>query len=699
MGLFRRLGSGLSGTTHTLHSPRPDLIGKIGYRIASSPHGLPMVELDLEAATIGGAVANPEMTLAVLIDRSGSMTETFAEGHVYDVASAILNAVSTTGAGFDLAFYDTGPTLAEHVGAMGELRQLVDMNRPRGGGTCLTPTLRGAIERYHSRRGIYLIVITDGEFADKAEVQHYIVGTLLPQLTPENPYAFRLHFVGAGEEVDREFLRQLEADAIGQGIQLVKHHHHAHLRHSHTDILSELDGAYLGISEQVTLGQVVGPGEAPAVTRVGDLATQRWHDGHLADIGFVPRRARLGLEFGEAHPKQLAVTLGFRTAGGADGLSVQVPLPASTVQAPTVPRSRPPDATPSATPPEVPAPKHRFHLPWHHEAPEEDAAKEVAAREREALAARIAQVRQEAQSRQTADLGLLGRGGIPTMAGQRLANLRRAGPDGATFTSDLSPDEAALLRRNGYRPLVLVTGSAMYHVGIAYASSYSDCEVPVLSVAYTEATSLAAGRMQQEATLLGAHGVIGVRFEIVRREWSEKSIEVQLVGTAVSGPGDAPRTPWLSDLSGQEWWALHRAGYDPAGLVYGHCAWFVLTTQSDEWGEKSGYNQELSHMSTALSNARSRANDAVREMARGLGAAGVVGVHLTRKLEEIRLSGPGEDPAYEREHHNLTLSIVGTAVRLRPDAPRMVPATGSVLSLLDGRISPVRVSTTAARFD
>ena len=76
-----------------------------------------------------------------------------------------------------------------------------------------------------------------------------------------------------------------------------------------------------------------------------------------------------------------------------------------------------------------------------------------------------------------------------------------------------------------------------------------------------------------------------------------------------------------------------------------------------------------------------------------------MGVHLTRKLEEIRLSGPGEDPAYEREHHNLTLSIVGTAVRLRPDAPRMVPATGSVLSLLDGRISPVRVSTTAARFD
>ena len=440
MGLFRRLGSGLPGTTHALHSPRPDLIGKIGYRIASSPHGLPMVELDLEAATTGGAVANPEMTLAVLIDRSGSMTETFAEGHVYDVASAILNAVSVAGSGFDLAFYDNGPTFVGHVAAWGDLQRLVSANRPQGGGTYLTPTLRGAIERYRTKRGIYLIVITDGEFADKIAVQQYIVGTLLPQLTPENPYAFRLHFVGAGEEVDREFLRQLEADAIGQGIQLVKHHHHAHLRHSHTDILSELDGAYLGISEQATLGQEVGPGEAPAVTRVGDLATQRWRDGHLAEIGFVPRRARLGLEFGNPHPKQLAVTLGFRTRGGADGLSVQVPLPASTVQAPTVPRiagprrdsqRRPARGTRAKAPlppPMAPCgtrggcaqrrPRRASGTPWPRGS------------------SRCGR-RRSTPGRGPADCS--GAAGIPTMAGQRLAELRRADPDGATFTSDLSP--------------------------------------------------------------------------------------------------------------------------------------------------------------------------------------------------------------------------------------------------------------------
>lgn len=285
------------------------------------------------------------------------------------------------------------------------------------------------------------------------------------------------------------------------------------------------------------------------------------------------------------------------------------------------------------------------------------------------------------------------------MALARLAELRGADPERGTFTSDLSPDEAALLRRNGFRPLGLVCGSAMYHVGVAYASSYTDCEVSVLSHAYNTATQLAVGRMEQEAQALGAHGVVGVRFDIVRHEWGEKTIEVQLFGTAIAGPGQPAQTPWLSDLSGQEWWALHRAGYGPVGLVYGNCTWFVLTTQYDEWSEQSVTNQELRHFSDALRQCRDRVNTQIRGAARQMGAIGVVGVHLTRRIDEIRLTGPGENPAYEREHHNLTLSMIGTAVRLRPDAPKTIRATGNVLSLRDGRIQPAVVSTTAAKFE
>jgi hypothetical protein len=121
----------------------------------------------------------------------------------------------------------------------------------------------------------------------------------------------------------------------------------------------------------------------------------------------------------------------------------------------------------------------------------------------------------------------------------------------------------------------------------------------------------------------------------------------------------------------------------------------------------------------------------VTAMARRLGAVGVVGVHLSRELDEVMLRGlglglgvppsrpssyatsgntssgyiggfgydPNVTPAYESEHHNLTLSIIGTAIRLRPDAPKRVRATGNVLSLRDGRFVLRPISSREATFE
>ncbi|MCL4509207.1 MAG: heavy metal-binding domain-containing protein, partial [Chloroflexi bacterium] len=146
------------------------------------------------------------------------------------------------------------------------------------------------------------------------------------------------------------------------------------------------------------------------------------------------------------------------------------------------------------------------------------------------------------------DLERLRHGGIPVHAEERLRELGHTGPGALAFTSDLSPDEAGLLRQRGYQPLGLVTGSAVYHVGFAYASAYQDTEVAQLSAAYNEATRLAVGRLSQEAHLAGAEGVVGVRYTMTRHEWTERVIEVQLVGTAVRGPHGQPQSPWLSDL-------------------------------------------------------------------------------------------------------------------------------------------------------
>ena len=239
----------------------------------------------------------------------------------------------------------------------------------------------------------------------------------------------------------------------------------------------------------------------------------------------------------------------------------------------------------------------------------------------------------------------------------------------------------------------------MYHVGQAYASSQGDCEVEVLSRAYDAATGLAVSRMAQEARLIGAHGVVGVRLSVVRHEWADKTVEVQVIGTAVQGPGSPPADPWMSDLSGQEWWALHRAGYEPAALVWGHCTWFILTTQQDEWIERSFANQELTHWSVALGRARTIAMAHLTAEARKRRATGVTGVRIARRMDEVRLSGPGEDPAYEREHHNLVISIIGTAIRLRPDAPPGVTPTVQILSLRDGKITAVGLGATDVKIE
>jgi uncharacterized protein YbjQ (UPF0145 family) len=718
-----------------LPNTRPDLLSVARYQIVPGAQGLARAQIELRFRRDLPVVANPDMTLAVLLDRSGSMREAFRDGHVYNVTSAILQAVSAAGAGFDLVFYDDQISDAGHIGSVGALREAIAQNGPRGT-TFVTEALRETVRKYHKKRGMYIIVITDGEFGDKAQVEQLVVRDLMPQLTPENPYAFRLHFVGAGEGVDHAFLRRIEAAASGQGIPLVTQHHHAHLSHSHASILDEIDKAFLGVGIDARFGDPAAltasppgdpaaPGASPsgdpaapggdggagtesagagalAVLHTVDVPTARAWEGPVGSPGFLPRRALLGCDYAGMAAETLPIGVRFQPPGGAQvTLTIPVPLPrvagvtgADEAAAGPSPAGQalageaagPAPAVPTSGP--APPAKPRFHLPWVHRTPEQEEARAEAERQRALLQQLTIQNRQAEQARQMKDMAALSQGGLPVQATERLREIGRAGEEGALFTSDLDPDEAALLRREGFKARGLVTGSAMYHVGQAFASAYQDCEVDVLSKAYDKATDLAVSRMGKELRLIGAHGVVGVRLSMVRHEWADKTVEVQVMGTAVEGPGKPPADPWMCDLSGQEWYALHRAGYEPAALVWGHCTWFILTTQQDEWTERSWVNSELTHWSQALGTARHIAMGTLVRQARTHKATGVAGVRIARRLDEVRLTGLGENPVYEREHHNLAVSIIGTAIRVRADAPAGVTPTVQVLSLRDGRLAP-----------
>ena len=246
-------------------------------------------------------------------------------------------------------------------------------------------------------------------------------------------------------------------------------------------------------------------------------------------------------------------------------------------------------------------------------------------------------------------------GGLPTQAQRRLREETEAGH--SLFTSDLSINEFSLTRNQKYVPLSQVMGSSIYQVGWQYVRNYTyntvAQEQSTLTNAHQTAARLALSRLQQEAILLKAHGVIGVRFTRRNYEWGQNLLEYTAIGTAVRFPNTPqPQYPFLSDLSGQEFWTLLQAGYYPTGVVTGFCSYYVslgsnLTGQMRGWSiggyGGGGYNQEITAFSQALYTSRDLAMGRLSQMARKLNAVGVVGMHIQNGRRVIE---------YEQEREN-----------------------------------------------
>src|SRR6201984_3238547 len=179
----------------------------------------------------------------------------------------------------------------------------------------------------------------------------------------------------------------------------------------------------------------------------------------------------------------------------------------------------------------------------------------------------------------------LGAAGVSQDAMRRLAELQPGKP-GAIFTSDLSVNEFLLVREAGFRPLGLVLGSSIYHVGLQIGRWGKNQELDVLSQAMYHARELAMTRMEAEADALGADGIVGVRLDVELKEFGRDIAGFIAIGTAVKaepGAGGGGVTEWrnnkkqpfTSDLSGQDFWTLIRAGYAPLGMVMGSCVYHV----------------------------------------------------------------------------------------------------------------------------
>jgi uncharacterized protein YbjQ (UPF0145 family) len=265
---------------------------------------------------------------------------------------------------------------------------------------------------------------------------------------------------------------------------------------------------------------------------------------------------------------------------------------------------------------------------------------------------------------------------LPPAAEARMAEIR----DSGTWGSSLSSEEFAVIRSTGFEPAGQVLGAAVFNIG--YTGGYgcpgawgsysyawgprSRTQVsskggygsfgPMVDVLY-KARRTAIRRMVEECQQLGGHGVVGVKLTI--GGFPAGGLEFKAIGTAIRAPG-APqlKTPFTSDLSGQDFGKLVQTGWMPVGLALGisvaarHDDW--LTVGQTRWGAG---NAEVAGYTELVNDARHDARQQLSKDVSKLGGEGVVIADMDLLVRER------ECPAQEGgRDHIIEATNIGTAI-------------------------------------
>jgi uncharacterized protein YbjQ (UPF0145 family) len=259
-----------------------------------------------------------------------------------------------------------------------------------------------------------------------------------------------------------------------------------------------------------------------------------------------------------------------------------------------------------------------------------------------------------------------------------MAALRSSG----TWGSALTADEFAAIRSVGFEAVGQVFGAAVYDAGAA--SGYgcpgapppgpSGDELPPRSAtqvsghggagsfgplvqAMDQARHTAVNRMITECAELGGHGVVGVH---VSRGSFLGGTQFSVIGTAVRAPGAAHgrSAPFTSDLSGQDFAKLIRAGWVPVGLVLGISIGSRHddgnTTRQARW---SSGNAEVAGWTDLVNQSRHDARRQLESDVSRLGADGVVIAAMPMRVRQRDCP-----VTVGRRDHIVETSLIGTAV-------------------------------------
>jgi uncharacterized protein YbjQ (UPF0145 family) len=203
-----------------------------------------------------------------------------------------------------------------------------------------------------------------------------------------------------------------------------------------------------------------------------------------------------------------------------------------------------------------------------------------------------------------------------------------------TFSSNLTPEDALLVRTAGFRPVSLVFGVSVDHIGLQYGRWRANMELAAPTQWLYDARHRALGRMVAEAAILGADGIIGISIQIRRFEAEANVIELRIVGTAVQATPEAAElwgepdwriggAPFTSDLSAKQFYLLLSSGFAPIALVLGNSVYHVAHRGVMQTLGQSGRFMEITQFTEALYAARNLAMTRMLAEADRYNAAGI----------------------------------------------------------------------------
>jgi uncharacterized protein YbjQ (UPF0145 family) len=307
----------------------------------------------------------------------------------------------------------------------------------------------------------------------------------------------------------------------------------------------------------------------------------------------------------------------------------------------------------------------------------------------------------------TASIAEVAAGRLPLRAQWRIAEqrARRDRGEPGSFTSNLSVQEFAAIRSVGFSPVGQVMGSAVFNLGWSsggcgvpmgfYGGGYGGglggyqgwAPAPVVPATATQrllnqARHRAVARMREECAGLGGDGVVGVDLKVSSfygsqalagpiPQASSGGLEFLAIGTAVRADGvNRPREPFTSDLSGQDFAKLLRAGWVPVALAQGVGAVIRHNDWRQQAQQTSWYNQEIAGLTALVQAARASAGKALGADARAAGGQTVILRDMTLRVFETRCAS-----GREGEDHIADAFLWGTAIvpidphGRRPHAP------------------------------